>query len=170
MSDLPDGGDALPAVTDTPLPKTARRRARELALQGVYAWQLSHASLADILDQVSALEGHAQADVRLLETLLRGVLVRAEELEALILPCLDRSFAALSPVERAILYIGAFELHAMPETPFKVIVNEAIDLGRSFGGTDGHKFVNGVLEKLSATLRPGEFARGRRGAPQAQPL
>ncbi len=163
------------AGTSTPhtppaAPKTARRRAREIVLQAVYAWQLSHASLTDILEQAQTMEGHEQADAALVETLLRGVLVRAEELEALVAPRLDRKFSELSPVERSILYIGAFELHAMPETPFKVIVNEAIELGKSYGGTDGHKFVNGVLEKLAAELRPAEFARGRRGAPQAAPL
>ena len=73
----------------------------------------------------------------------------------------DRSLASLSPVERVILLIGAYELAERPETPFKVVLNEAIDLGRSFGGTDGHKFVNGVLEKLAMQLRPEEIARVR---------
>ena len=101
----------------------------------------------------------------------RGVAERATELEGLIVPCLNRSFASLSPVERAILYIGTFELCAQLHTPFKVIVNEAIELGKSFGGTDGHKFVNGVLEKLAANLRPVEFERARGLASRAvEPL
>jgi len=153
-------------------PRTARRRAREIALQALYAWQLSRAELADILDQAKSLEGYDRADEGLVLTLVRGVTARAPELESLITPLIDREFNALSPVERAILYIGTFELYAMPDTPFKVIVNEAIELGKSFGGTDGHKFVNGVLEKLASAVRAREFERGqrgRRGAPATGP-
>ena len=82
-------------------------------------------------------------------------------LEGKIAPHLDRSLASLSPVERVILLIGAYELAERPETPFKVVLNEAIELGKSYGGTDGHKFVNGVLEKLARELRPEECARVR---------
>jgi len=95
---------------------------------------------------------------------VRGVQARAGELETLIASCIDREFRRLSPVERAILYIGAFELQQHPETPFKVVINEAIELGKSFGGTGGHKFVNGVLEKLALGLRSQEVARGRQPA------
>ena len=84
-----------------------------------------------------------------------------DSLEQSITPFLDRSLASLSPVERVILLIGAYELSERPETPFKVVLNEAIELGKSFGGTDGHKFVNGVLEKLAVGLRPEEIARAR---------
>ena len=141
--------------------KTARRRSREFALQALYAWQLAHGSAKEIVEQVKGYEGFERANAELAETLVRGVAERSAELEALIAPFLDRSFASLSPVERAILYIGTFELCAQPQTPFKVVVNEAIELGKSFGGTDGHKFVNGVLEKLAMQLRPGEIARVR---------
>ncbi|MBS0338864.1 MAG: transcription antitermination factor NusB [Proteobacteria bacterium] len=151
--------------------KTARRRSREFALQALYAWQIAHCSSREIVEQVKGYDGFERANAELAETLVRGVAERSAELEALIAPFLDRSFASLSPVERAILYIGTFELLDQPQTPFKVIVNEAIELGKSFGGTDGHKFVNGVLEKLAAKLRPAEFASGRRGAPRAaEPL
>jgi N utilization substance protein B len=141
--------------------KTARRRSREIALQALYAWQLAG---GNPLDELPALDEEGRADRDLAEALVRGVLERAEELKGLIAPCLDRNFARLSPVERAILYIGAFELQAHPETPFKVIVNEAVELGKSFGGTGGHKFVNGVLEKLAGGLRPDEVARGKQPA------
>jgi len=141
--------------------KTSRRRSRELALQALYAWQLGG---GDALEQLRALDEDAQADKALAEALVRGVLERAAELQALIAPCLDREFRRLSPVERAILYIGAFELQAHPETPFKVIVNEAVELGKSYGGTGGHKFVNGVLEKLAGGLRPGEVGRRKQPA------
>jgi len=141
--------------------KTSRRRSRELALQALYAWQLGG---GDALEQLRALDEDAHADKALAEALVRGVLERAAELQALIAPCLDREFRRLSPVERAILYIGAFELQSHPETPFKVVVNEAVELGKSFGGTGGHKFVNGVLEKLAGRLRPDEVGRRKRSA------
>lgn len=141
--------------------KTSRRRSRELALQALYAWQLGG---GDALEQLRALDEDAHADKELAESLVRGVLERAAELQALIAPCLDREFGRLSPVERAILYIGAFELQAHPETPFKVVVNEAVELGKSYGGTGGHKFVNGVLEKLAGGLRPDEVGRRKQPA------
>ena len=141
--------------------KGPRRRSREIALQALYAWQLAG---GNPLDEVRLLDEERRADRELAEALVRGVLEHAGELESLIAPCLDRDFARLSPVERAILYIGAFELQAHPETPFKVVVNEAVELGKSYGGTGGHKYVNGVLEKLARALRPQEAARGRQPA------
>ncbi len=131
--------------------------AREVALQALYAWQLSG---ADPLDEARSNESYERSDF--LEELLRGVHERAAELEALIAPHLAREFARLSPVERAILYIGAYELAHHPRTPFKVVLNEAVELGKSFGGTDGYRFVNGVLEKIAEALRPDEVARSRR--------
>jgi N utilization substance protein B len=142
-------------------PKSARRRSREIALQALYAWQLAG---GDALDEVRRLDEDARADRELAEVIVRGVLESAAELEGLITPCLDRDFARLSPVERAILYIGAFELRHQPETPFKVVLNEAVELGKSYGGTGGYKFVNGVLEKLAGSLRPQEVARSRQTA------
>lgn len=139
--------------------KSARRQARENALQALYAWQLSG---VDPLEAALGLEDAAQPDRAFVEALVRGVRDRLAELERLITPHLDRDLARLSPVERSILYIGAFELAAHPETPFKVVLNEAIELGKSFGGTEGHRFVNGVLEKVAAQLRPEEVARARK--------
>lgn len=141
--------------------KTARRHAREVALQALYAWQLSG---DDPLEQARTIEGFDKTDAKFLETLLRGVLSRAEELRGIITPHLAREFAKLSPIERAILYIGSYELTAHPETPFKVVLNEAVELGKSFGATDGYRFVNGVLEKIAADRRPDEFSRTRTNA------
>ncbi len=139
--------------------KSARRQARESALQALYAWQLSG---ADPLEAAVGLEESAKGDRAFVQALIRGVRDRVAELDRLIAPHLDRDIARLSPVERSILYIGAFELAAHPETPFKVVLNEAIELGKSFGGTEGHRFVNGVLEKVAAQLRPEEVARARK--------
>jgi N utilization substance protein B len=138
--------------------KTARRQAREIALQALYAWQLSG---GDPLGEARLQEGFDKTDAKFVDNLLRGVLERASALEQLIVPHLDRQFARLSPIERAILYIGAYELEAHPKTPFKVVLNEAVELGKSFGATDGHRFVNGVLEKVALALRPEEVARAR---------
>ena len=130
--------------------------AREVALQALYAWQLSG---GDPMQEARANEAYEKSEF--LDDLLRGVSSRAAELEALITPHLDRKFTRLSPVERAILYIGTYELSAHPNTPFKVVLNEAVELGKSFGGTDGYRFVNGVLEKIAQALRPEEVARSR---------
>lgn len=138
--------------------KTARRQSREIALQALYAWQISG---GDPMEQARSLEDFAKGDRRFVESLVQGVRDRVDELRLLITPHLDRDFARLSPVERSILYIGTFELCAHPQTPFKVIVNEAVELGKSFGGAEGHRFVNGVLEKIAAKLRPQEVARSR---------
>jgi N utilization substance protein B len=138
--------------------KNARHQAREVALQALYAWQLSG---DDPLAQARSIEGFEKSDARFVEILLRGVLGRADQLRDMMSPHLSRDFAKLSPVERAILYIGTFELASHPETPFKVVLNEAVELGKSFGATDGYRFVNGVLEKIAADLRPDEVARTR---------
>ena len=131
---------------------------REISLQALYAWKLGG---GDPLEQATTLEGWARCDQKFAADLIAEVVAKSESLERSIAPYLDRSLASLSPVERVILLIGAYELSERPETPFKVVLNEAIELGRSFGGTDGHKFVNGVLEKLALELRAGEIARVR---------
>jgi N utilization substance protein B len=141
--------------------KTAKRHAREIALQALYAWQLSG---GDPVDEARALEGFDKTDAKFVEGLLRGVHERCAALEQLITPHINRKFDKLSPIERAILYIGAYELEAHPKTPFKVVLNEAVELGKSFGATDGYRFVNGVLEKIALALRPEEVARTRTNA------
>jgi N utilization substance protein B len=137
---------------------SARHRARAITLQALYAWKLQG---GDALGHARTLEGWEQCDQRLAEQLLSQIILKSDSLEERISPHLDRSLASLSPVERVILLIGAYELAERPETPFKVVLNEAIELGKSFGGTDGHKFVNGVLEKLAVELRAEEIARVR---------
>jgi transcription antitermination protein NusB len=141
--------------------KSARRQAREIALQALYAWQISG---GDPMEEARGLEGFDKGDRRFVEGLIAGVRDRLAELQGLIVPHLDRELTRLSPVERSILYIGALELVAYPETPFKVVINEAIELGKSFGAAEGHRFVNGVLEKVATRLRPDEVARARNPA------
>jgi transcription antitermination protein NusB len=141
--------------------KNARRQSRELALQALYAWQISG---GDPVGEARGLEGFDRDEHAFAESLVRGVRDRTEELQGHIVPHLDRELGRLSPIERSILYIGTFELLAHPETPFKVVLNEAIELGKSFGGAQGHRFVNGVLEKIATRLRPDEVARARNPA------
>jgi N utilization substance protein B len=141
-----------------PARSSARHRAREIALQALYAWKLGG---GDVLAHAETLEGWARCDQKFAAELIVEVIKKSDSLEKSIAPHLDRSLASLSPVERVILLIGTYELAARPETPFKVVLNEAIELGKSFGGTDGHKFVNGVLEKLAVDLRAGEIGRVR---------
>ena len=141
-----------------PARSSARHRAREIALQALYSWKLGG---GDVLAHAATLEGWQRCDQQFAAELIVEVVKKNDSLEKSIAPHLDRSLASLSPVERVILLIGAYELAARPETPFKVVLNEAIELGKSFGGTDGHKFVNGVLEKLALELRAEEIARVR---------
>jgi N utilization substance protein B len=136
--------------------KSARRRSRELALQGLYAWQLGGEGATELAAQLAESQGFDKADAKYFERLLQGTIEEATALERLIEPNLDRKLKELSPVERGILLMAAFELRNAPEVPYKVVINEAVELAKSFGGTDGYKYVNGVLDKLGTQLRPGE--------------
>ena len=136
--------------------KSARRRSRELALQGLYAWQLSGDDAAGLQVQLAESGGFGKADAKYFARLLQGTIEHAAALDLLIAPALGRKPKELSPVEHGILLLAAFELKNAPDIPYKVVINEAVELAKSFGGTDGHKYVNGVLDKLASTLRPDE--------------
>ena len=139
-----------------------RRMSREFALQGVYQWIYTGASAAQVLKNLSEMEGFDQADSEFLASELRGTIGDAEGLREKLEPLADRKWDEVSPVERAILLIGAWELVHNPEIPYRVTINEAIELGKRFGGTDGHKYVNGILDRLAAAVRPDEVAEKRR--------
>ncbi len=136
--------------------KSPRRRAREFALQGLYQWQLAGHDTAAIEAHMTQVTGFDKSDPPFFQTLLRGVVRDADALRAEIEPYLDRPFGELSPVERAILLLAAFELATQIDTPYRVVLNEAVELAKDYGGTDGYKYVNGVLDKLAPKLRPGE--------------
>jgi transcription antitermination protein NusB len=144
--------------------RSPRRRAREFALQGLYQWQLTGAPAAEIVRDLAELEGYGAADEAFLATELAGVIGDAASLQAQLEPLADRKWAEVSPVEKAILLIGAWELSRVPEMPYRVSINEAIELAKRFGGTDGHKYVNGILDRVAAALRPDEVAAGRTAA------
>jgi transcription antitermination protein NusB len=134
----------------------ARRRARELALQGLYQWLVGGQDVQAILAHLMESEEYGAAEHDYVEVLVRGVVDRAIALRDALVPCLDRPPNELSPVEHAILLIGAYELLHRPEIPHRVVINEAIEIAKSFGGTDGYKYVNGVLDRFAATARAAE--------------
>jgi len=138
--------------------KSPRHRARELALQGVYQWRVTAGEAAQIEKQIHDEKNLGRYDKELFSKLLRGTLSQHASLEALLAPYLDRPLAELSPVEFSVLLLGAFELSQHFEVPYKVVINEAVELAKTFGGTDGHKYVNGVLDKLAPQVRTAEFA------------
>lgn len=141
--------------------KTSRRRSREFALQGLYQWQLAGTDPKIIALQLGDAEGFNKIDADYFRLLLEGAVANAAELEQAITPFLDRSFKGLSPVERGILLLASHEFRSCPEVPYRVVINEAVELAKVFGGTDGHKYVNGVLDKLAAQLRAPEVQTGR---------
>ncbi|WP_153110765.1 transcription antitermination factor NusB [Propionivibrio limicola] len=148
-------------TNEKPVNKSPRRIARELAIQGLYQWRIGGNDEAAIEAHLADADEYAKADRSFFASMLRGVLAQHATLEEQLQAHLDRPFGDLSPVEASILLAGAFELISFPQTPYRVIINEAIELTKSFGGTDGHKYVNGVLDKLAATLRPEEVAAKR---------
>ena len=137
--------------------KSTRRRSREYALQGVYQWLLAGGKWQDIVAQIREDRHFEQADAEYFAGLLAGVIGSIESLDALLAPHLDRAITGLTPIERAILEIAAFELRDRPEAPWRVIVNEAIELAKTFGGTDGHKYVNAVLDRAAREFRAAEY-------------
>ncbi len=138
--------------------KSPRRRAREFALQALYQWQIAGQSWAEIKKQYADADGFDKADAALFEAIVKGAIIESPTLSNALVPHLDRGWAEVSPVERSVMLIGGYELLFMPETPYRVIINEAIELAKSFGGTDGHKYVNGVLDKYALAVRGDEVA------------
>jgi N utilization substance protein B len=133
--------------------RSARHRAREFALQGVYQWLLNHEDATIIDAHIRQAHGFAKADSEHFAALIYGSIQEASLLRDSIIPLLDRPVHELSPVEHAALLIGAFELKHHLEIPYRVVINEAVELTKSFGGIDGHKYVNGVLDKLASLIR-----------------
>jgi len=151
-------------VTDAPAKRPARRtpaksqrrRSRELALQGLYEWLLSGADPASIDAHMREHEGFDKCDSVHFDALLHGCIAEAADLDAVLARHVDRKTTELSPVEHGVLLIGVYELKHCIDIPYKVAINEAVELAKSFGGTDGHKYVNGVLDKAATDLRSAE--------------
>ena len=142
--------------------KSARTRAREFALQALYQHIVGRNPSDDIDAFTRDLAGFHKADSMHFDALLHGCIAQANDLDALIQPLLDRPLSELSPIERGVLWIGCYEFQHCPDVPWRVVLNEAIELAKSFGGTDGHKYVNGVLHQLADRLRPLEVQANTR--------
>jgi N utilization substance protein B len=138
--------------------RSMRHRARELAMQGIYEWRLSGKNAALIEQGTREEKSLGRYDTEFFGQLLQGAIAQHEALSAQIAPHLDRAVKELSPVEFSVLLLGAYELTQHPEIPYRVVINEAVELAKTFGGSDGHKFVNGVLDKLAAKVRAAEVA------------
>jgi transcription antitermination protein NusB len=139
--------------------KSGRTRAREFALQALYQHLVGKNEAVDIDLFTRDLSGFHKADSAHYDALLHGCIAEAAELDAAIAPMLDRPMVEVSPIEHAVLWIGTYELKHCLDVPLRVVINEGIELAKSFGGTDGHKYVNGVLHKLGGQLRALEAGK-----------
>ena len=142
--------------------RTPRHRAREFALQGLYQWLLNNEDATTVVNNIRAAHGFDKADGEHFAALLYGTIRDCVSLRESFAPLIDRGVAELSPIEHGVLLIGAFELKNNLDIPYRVVINEAVELTKSFGGIDGHKYVNGVLDKLATRLRPDEVAGDKR--------
>ncbi|TLY57021.1 MAG: transcription antitermination factor NusB [Gammaproteobacteria bacterium] len=134
----------------------ARTVARKLALQALYRWQLNACPWQDLVQEFGDAEDMARADRDYFRALIEGVAGALDALDARLAALADRRPDLLDPIEHAILLIGVYELAARPEVPYRVAISEAVGLARRFGATDGHKFVNAVLDRAARELRPAE--------------
>lgn len=133
-----------------------KHKARQLALQGLYQWQVTAQAPDDIIGQLLMDENPRTFDKTHFADVLRGVISHQVEIDAHIAPLLDRDIEQVDLVERAILRLGVYELRFHPEIPYRVVINEAVELAKVFGAEQGHRYVNGILDKVSPTLRPLE--------------
>lgn len=141
--------------------KSARRKSRELALQGLYQWQLSQNEPGVIDANLRSTPGFDKADLALYKQLFYGVIEQVSVLSAGLQPLLDRPVEDLSPIEKAILWLGTYELRNMLDIPYRVVINEAVELAKTFGGLDGYKYVNGVLDKYALEVRQAEIEHAK---------
>lgn len=141
--------------------KSGRSRAREFALQALYQHLVGRNETSAIDTFTRDLAGFSKADAAHYDALLHGCVAQAAELDTLITPLLDRKLEELSPIEHAVMWIGTYEMQHCLDVPWRVVLNECIELAKSFGGTDGHKYVNGVLNGLAPALRAAEVASDR---------
>ena len=154
-------GPVLRQTSKKATQKSTRRRSRELALQGLYEWLLSGERAAVIDAHVREHEGFERCDAAHFEMLLHGCINEAATIDKALARHVDRQTSQLSPVEHGVLMIGAYELTHCLDIPYRVVINEAVELAKIFGGTDGHKYVNGVFDKTAADLRPAEVEAAR---------
>lgn len=151
--------DTAPAAeAPKPKPKSARRWSRELALQGLYEFYVGKHDPVSIRLRTEGEDDFKRCDKEFFRELWRGLSEDRESLIAIVQPHVDRAFEQISPIERGIILIGSWELKNRLDIPYRVVINESVELAKSFGGTDGHKWVNGVLDKVAPVLRAEEVA------------
>lgn len=136
--------------------KSPRSRAREFVVQGLYQFLVGKNDLSSVDEFTRGLAGFHKVDQPHYQLLLEGCIEQANDLNAVIEPLLDRKLVEVSPIELAVLWLGTFELQQCPEIPWRVVINESVELAKEFGGTDGHKFVNGILNQAARRIRPIE--------------
>jgi transcription antitermination protein NusB len=142
--------------TSARVASSARSVARKLAMQALYQWQINDCPWQDLVTEYSAAQDMERADVDYFRTIVGAVCAARESLDAELAVWMDREPLRLDPIEHAVLLIGAYELKEQPEVPFRVVINEGVSLAKRFGATDGHKFVNAVLDRAARSLRPDE--------------
>lgn len=135
-----------------------RSNARRCAMQALYQWQMTRQDVEEIVDQYRTEHDMTKVDIPYFEELLRQVVARVEELDGHIAPVLDRPVREVDPIEMAILRLSTYELIGHLDVPYRVVINEAVELAKTFGAANGHKYVNGILDKLATTLRSREVA------------
>ena len=140
----------------------ARSRARRRALQAVYAWQMSGSSVRDVIEQFAHEQAKEVADLDYFEELVRGVDQHQNDLDEALAPFLDRDIEQVDPIERAVLRLAAYELRMRPDVPYRVVINEAIEIVKRFGAEHGHTYINGVLDHAAAAWRATEVQAPRR--------
>ena len=150
-------------------PAHARRRARRAAVQALYQWLVGGSALRQIEAQFREMQDQSRMDTAYFHELLHRIPAERDELEALLTPAVDRPLAEIDPVERAILYIGAYELRHRRDIPYRVVINEAVESAKTFGATESHRFINGVLDRAAREIRAAEVAvpRADGGKPDA---
>jgi transcription antitermination protein NusB len=139
----------------------ARSRARRRALQALYAWQLNGNRIESVIDEFRNEQDMQIADLDYFEDLVRGVERNHVALDAALVPYLDREVMRVDPIERAVLRLAAYELRDRIDVPYRVVINEAVEITKRFGSEHGHTYVNGVLDKLAMSLRAAEYSAGR---------
>ncbi len=138
----------------------ARSRSRRRALQAIYAWQIAGAGIEQVIGQFRHEQDMEVADLDYFEDLVRGVVAHVEAIDDALQPHLDRPVAQVDPIERAALRLAVYELKYRPDVPYRVILNEAVEVTKRFGADHGHTYVNGVLDKLAQELRQLEKQGG----------
>lgn len=137
----------------------ARRKARHFAMQALYQWEMAGANLTKIEAEFLADNDMTHVDVDYFRDILRGVPKNLTELDEMLSPCLSRGIHEVTPVEKAILRLAAFELAHRIDVPYRVVINESVELTKKFGATESHKFVNGALDQLAQTVRMVEIKK-----------